>query len=118
MLWPRLAPLRAVVTPAENTVVRCTLRRQRSDVIYSLNGEQLANLLEADLSLSTRNHCANSFAIDSMALDRHLVGNPETLKQLGGYIDAANAGRVRNGFRFQKRPFQRLDRTDVRFGRA
>ena len=43
-------------------------------------------MLEADFCLSTRDHGADSLAIDSPALPQHLVGDSEALKQLGGEI--------------------------------
>ena len=49
---------------------------QRSDVIDTPNGKQLANLLEADFRFAPSNHRTNSFAFDSPALNSNLLGDP------------------------------------------
>src|SRR5262245_21700654 len=53
------------------------LARQRTSIIYTLDGKQLANLLKADLCLATRNYGTDSLALDSLTLWRNLIGNPE-----------------------------------------
>ena len=94
------------------------LGRQRSDKIYAGDGKQLADLLEADFGVSTRDHGADSLALDSLALARDLAGNPEARKQLSGEIGAAYAGGIRDGFSLQQRAFERLHGADVRLGRS
>ena len=83
------------------------------------HGKQLADLLEADLCLSTRNHSAYSLpTFDAPAFTCHPVGYSQSHKQLGGDVVAAYAGGIRDGSRLQKRAFQRVDRTDVRLRRS
>ena len=89
------------------------LGRQRSDKIYAGDGKQFADLLETDFGVSTRDHGADSLALDSLALAHDLADDPEARKHLGGKISAADAGRIRDGFSLQQRAFQRLHRSTV-----
>jgi hypothetical protein len=72
------------------------LGRQRSDVVDARHGQQLADLLKADLGVAARDRGADGRADDPRALAHHLIGDAESLKELGGHVDAAGAGGIRD----------------------
>ncbi len=110
--------LRACRNPGGEHSYSLNLWRQRSNIVDARLRQEFADLLEADLCLSTRHHGADSLEVDSPALPQHLIGDSQALKQLGGEIAPADAGGIRDRFRLQKRACQGIHRADVRLGRA
>ena len=82
---------------------------------YALSISAALLLAMSQTQPSLAQNGANSLTtFDAPAFAYHLVGYSQALKQLGGDVVAAHAGGVRDGFRLQKRAFQRVDRADIR----
>jgi hypothetical protein len=73
-------------------------RRQRSNDVDSSDGEQLTDLLEADLGISRRDGFAYGGGLDFYNLRCNSIGNPKLLKKFSGQINAAVAIGDCNGF--------------------
>ena len=66
------------------------LRRQRPNDVDAFHGDELAQLMEADLGLAAGDHLAGWLALGHLDLGLERVGNAETLEQ-GPQMKAAGA---------------------------
>jgi hypothetical protein len=94
------------------------LGRQRPDEIDAWHGTQFADLLEADFRLAAGDDGGNRFALDHPALRLDLIGDAETPEQLGRHVDAAGAVGIGDRSRVEQCALERVDRADLRLGRA
>src|SRR3954454_14888249 len=84
------------------------IRGQWSKVVDTAHRQELADLLESDLRLSTCDHFADGHARRTLlALRLEGMGNPHALKQVG-QIDPAGAGRIGDGAGEEQRAPERF----------
>ena len=92
--------------------------RDDTDDVDAMHGTQLAQLLEADLGVTARDHLANRRRGDHLALRPHGVGDAELREHLVLDVDAASAVRVRDRSRVQQRLPEAINRADVGLRRS
>src|SRR5438034_9858509 len=94
------------------------LARQRTDQLDAGDREQLRHLLKADLELAARDQLADEYARRRLGkLRLELPGDSQALEQ-AGQVHAARSAGIADRFRRAQRTLERLDRADVRPGRA
>ena len=92
--------------------------RQWAHVVDALDGQQLADLLEADLGLAARHDGADALAHDAAPFVLHLRRDAEARKELGRQVGAAGARRVGDRPGAQQRAHERVHGADVRSWRS
>src|SRR5262249_52354542 len=94
------------------------LRRQRTDVINTGNGQDDVDLLHADLDVAFRHQLGHGNAVDELDPVLHLVGDAEPLHQVRD-VDAARAGaRIGDRLGGEHRALEGGGGADVGLGRS
>ena len=92
--------------------------RQRAGIADAFNGQQLADLLQADFCLASGHDGAHALRHDFFALGHDLIVNAQLLEHLGFVISTAGAGRVGNALGIQQHLAQLVLAADVGEGCA
>ena len=94
------------------------LVRERPDIVDALYGKQLADLLEPDVSVATRDYGANALADDPASSSASAARRCRVEERARSRVGAARAGGIRDRSRLQQRPDERVDGADVGLWRA
>src|SRR5262249_40269169 len=115
---PRFRGLRNRQNPGGEHDVTLQLRRQRTDVIDTGDGQDDVDLLHADLDVAFRHQFGHGNAVDELDLVLDLVGDAQPLHQVRD-IDAARAGaRIGDRFGGEHRALEGVGAADVGLGRS